>query len=152
MDLEVISRKLLIFRRGLTVVIITVRICGGRPTGRPRSIIRSWVALAAGSASPGACRCRPGRLRDLVYVYLHTFVERIGRIDHDPIGGFQALQDFQRGAIVTADHQRLQVRFVIVIDDHGAQTFGAEQQRVHRNFQPRAVHFYFQMHLRVSPR
>ena len=79
-----------------------------------------------------------------------AFVQGVCGIQHDPVVRVEALQDFEGYSIVSADGERLQVRLMICIHDHGTKSFGAEQQRVHRHLQPRAGHFHLQVHLRVA--
>ena len=53
-------------------------------------------------------------------------VEGIRGIQHDPVAGVETLQDFDSGAVVAADGERLEVRFVICIHNHGAKSFGTK--------------------------
>ena len=56
-----------------------------------------WLAHADGR------RC----LLHLLHVHLKAFLERVWRIEHDPIARLEALQHFEGGAVVAANGKRL---------------------------------------------
>ena len=70
----------------------------------------------------------------------------------DPVGGLQALQNFERRSEITSDRQLAEMRFVIRVHNHGAQTLRAEEQSVHRHLHSRSRDFYLQVHLSVAAR
>ena len=68
---------------------------------------------------------------DFLHMHFNAFVERVGGIEDEPVRGVEALENFERGAVVASDGERTQMRFVIGVDDDGAQTFRAEEKGVH---------------------
>src|SRR5216684_3457289 len=69
-----------------------------------------------------------------------AFLERIRRIEYDPILNIETLQNLETRTIITADRNLPQVDFVIGIHDHRAQPFRTEQQGVHGNLEPSAAY------------
>src|SRR5208283_762571 len=71
-------------------------------------------------------------------------------IENDPILGLEAVENFEAGAEIAADGERLQARTVIRANDHGAESFRAEEQRVHGNLQALRRDFYLKIDLRIA--
>src|SRR5262249_54464626 len=70
---------------------------------------------------PGWCGSR-----QFFHVDLLALVDGVGRIHDDPVSGIESLKHFERSAIVAADGERLEMRFVIGADDDGAKSFRTE--------------------------
>ena len=87
---------------------------------------------------------------NFLHMHFNAFVEGVGGIEDEPIRGVEALENFESGAVVAADGERTQMRFVVGVDDDGAQSLGAEEKRVHGNLQARAGDFHAEMHLSVA--
>src|SRR5215471_15431165 len=94
--------------------------------------------------------CRAGISR-LSYVHFLAFIQRVRRIQDNPVATLEPLKHFQRCAVIAANAQRPQVNLVISVHYHGAKTFGTKQERVHWNSQTRRSHLHLQMNLRISP-
>jgi len=60
------------------------------------------------------------------------------------------LQDFERGAVIAADGDRLQAKLVISVDDYGAETLCAEEERVDGNLYTLTTDLHGEMDLRVA--
>src|ERR1700739_2999443 len=66
-------------------------------------------------------------------VYLLSILQRVGRIDNDPVLQANASQDFQRGAVIAPDRDGTQLHFVIRPHYRYSRAFLAEEHRIYRN-------------------
>src|SRR5258707_10138006 len=109
-----------------------------------------FYALICGSRG---LRIRRRRLlRHFLYVDRLAVIERIRGIENDPVRRGDALQDFESSAVIAADGNRLQMQLVVGVDDDGAKTFRAEEQRVDGNLNTFSANLDGEMNLRVAPR
>src|SRR6267142_3548001 len=77
-------------------------------------------------------------------------LERVRRIQYNPVACVEALKNLERGAVVAANRKLLEMRSMIGIHRHGAKSFRAKQQSIHGNDKPRSSHLYLQMRLCVT--
>ncbi len=87
------------------------------------------------------------RLREFLDPHFLAFIERVRRIEYDPVIPVKPLQDFERSAVIPANSQWTEVQFVISIHDDGAQAFRAEEQGIYRHLQARGGYLHLQVHL-----
>jgi len=83
-------------------------------------------------------------------VHLLAVFERVWRVENDPIVRLEPVKNFEAGAVIAADGERLQACVVIGIDHYGAESFGAEEQRVHGNLEALGLDFDQKMNLGVA--
>ena len=73
--------------------------------------------------------CLIGAEVEVLVVYQRDFlalVERVRGIQHDPVVDVETLQDFESGAVIAADGERLEMCFMICIHNDGAKSFGTK--------------------------
>jgi len=64
--------------------------------------------------------------RDFLDMDFLAVVERIRGIQHDPVVDVETLQDFESGAVIAANGERLEMRFMICIHNDGTKSFGTK--------------------------